>query len=323
MALRLERILKIDSLVRHQPGQTAKEIASILEVSERTIFYDLAYLRDRLGAPMTCSKNGYSYTDPHWQLPDTPLTQGELFALLLGKQILDQYCGNAFEKELKTAVDSLIQRLPQQTKTKIGELSQVYQFSSGAKVDIPPIVWSEVNRSILEQKQLHLKYAGIGTEEETIRTIDPYLVYNVRGSQYLIGYCHLRKDIRSFRLNRIREIQLKESSFRVKVDFDPKSYLRGTFQIEIVHSPLDVKILFYPEAAKYIRERIWHESQQLTEQEDGSLILKMTTVSLGEIKRWILTWGANAKVLSPTKLIAEIQQEVAAMKTLYDFTHKV
>ncbi len=318
MSTRLERILRLDSLIRYQPGLTAKDIAKKLEVSERTVFYDLAYLKDRLGAPIVLKDNGYAYQNSSWKLPDEPLTQGEVFALLLGKQMLDQYYGNAFETELRAAIESLTKRLPEKTKTKLHELSDAYQFSAGAKVDISPLVWSELNRALLEQKQIHLNYIGMVENHETKRTVDPYLLYDVRGSQYLIGYCHLRKNIRSFRLNRIKTIQVLDNGYKKKTDFDAKQYLNQTFQIEVVHEPTEVEILFYPDAAKYIRERVWHPSQESIEHENGALTLKMTVVSIGEVKRWVLTWGAHARVIKPQELISEVRQEISELSVLYN-----
>jgi predicted DNA-binding transcriptional regulator YafY len=94
MARVLERLLQIDSLLRTAQRQTTATIAEALEVSERTIRSDLAFLRDRFNAPLEYSpKQGHHYTDPEWRLPSISLSQGELFALTLGARMLEAYAG--------------------------------------------------------------------------------------------------------------------------------------------------------------------------------------------------------------------------------------
>jgi hypothetical protein len=89
MSRHLERLLEIDSLIRNNTRSTNKNIAEALEVSERTVRSDLAFLRDRLNAPLEFSRSkGHHYTDAEWRLPSISLSQGELFALTLGARML-------------------------------------------------------------------------------------------------------------------------------------------------------------------------------------------------------------------------------------------
>lgn len=90
MPRRLERLLQIDALLRTGQRQTAVSLAKDLEVSERKVRSDLAFLRDRFHAPLEFNrKQGHHYTDPEWRLPSIPLTKGELFALTLGARMLE------------------------------------------------------------------------------------------------------------------------------------------------------------------------------------------------------------------------------------------
>jgi predicted DNA-binding transcriptional regulator YafY len=90
--IQLERLLKIDELIRGPERQIAQSLADALEVSERTIRDDIAFMRDRFHAPIaTIKSKGYHYTDPNWRLPSIPLSQGELFALTLGARMLSAY----------------------------------------------------------------------------------------------------------------------------------------------------------------------------------------------------------------------------------------
>ena len=103
--LKLERLLKIDSLLRSGIKQTQPSLAQATEVSDRTIRDDLAFLRDRYNAPLEYKKDkGWHYTDPDWRLPSISLSQGELFALTLGARMLENYAGSAYVSDLRTAI---------------------------------------------------------------------------------------------------------------------------------------------------------------------------------------------------------------------------
>jgi predicted DNA-binding transcriptional regulator YafY len=108
-----------------------------------------------------------------------------------------------------------------------------------------------------------------------------------------------------------------EEIFQVKTDFSLEEYLGNSLGIERGEKVEEVKILFDPEQARWIRERKWHESQEIEYQPDGSLILGLKVSSLGEIKRWVLSFGAHAKVLFPASLQEEIMQEIKNMAQAY------
>ena len=110
----LERLLAIDEYIRSRIRYTTKTIAENLNVSERTIRLDFAFLRERFYAPIEFNQiKGYYYSDDNWRLPTIPLTQGELFALTLGAKALEAYSGSAYEAELKSSIKQLATRLPE------------------------------------------------------------------------------------------------------------------------------------------------------------------------------------------------------------------
>ncbi len=88
----------------------------------------------------------------------------------------------------------------------------------------------------------------------------------------------------------------------------------GTFLGE----PVEVLIRFSADIAGYIEEKVWHESQEIEQQDDGSILLRIRVAGTDEIKFWALTWGAKAKVLAPQSLRDEMRNEVGAMLKNYD-----
>jgi len=89
------------------------------------------------------------------------------------------------------------------------------------------------------------------------------------------------------------------------------------FQLEHSGQEHTVKIHFKPKAARYIRERQWHPSQDLIEHDDGSCTLEFVTQSLDETKRWIMTYGAEAVVMEPPGLRNLVRDEHARAASEY------
>jgi predicted DNA-binding transcriptional regulator YafY len=81
--------------------------------------------------------------------------------------------------------------------------------------------------------------------------------------------------------------------------------------------PEKVSVLFSAEIAGYIKEKIWHESQRLHDNPDGSVLFEANIACTKEIKAWIMRWGAKAIVLEPEELRNEIRAETVEMLAVY------
>lgn len=315
-----ERVIRLDQLLRNRDRTTAQHLADELEVSERTVRADITFLKDRLHAPILYSKNqGFYYKDPTWRLSTYPLTQGELFALTLGARMLKAYSGTAYRRELETAIARLSERLPEQNWVDLQKLSEEHiLFRSGAALDLDPEIWNNLETACHNQRSVQMTYYTASRNATSDRVFDPYLLHIYRGTNpYVIGYCHNRKMIRWFRVDRIRKLVPTIDKFVTAPNFDPSQYLDQIFQHEVGDGAVDVAIKFDPATAPYIRERKWHPSQELIEHPDESVTLTMTVGGLNDIKRWVLSYGKGARVLSPPKLIAMVKTEIAEMNSYY------
>ena len=133
----------------------------------------------------------------------------------------------------------------------------------------------------------------------------------------MTGHCLLRKEIRTFACDRIRDIAVSDEFFKAPDDFEIDSYLQSSFGV--FHGRMTrVKIWFSPEAAMHIKERQWHASQEIIDQPDGSIIFSAETAGIHDIRIWVLSWGANARVLAPESLKEMIKSEIEALNRLYE-----
>ena len=146
MSRHLERLLQIDSLLRNRQRWTAASLAEVLEMSERTVRSDLAFMRDRFSAPLEFNRKlGYHYIDSEWRLPSISLTKGELFALTLGARMLEVYAGSPYAVELRSAIARLGERLPEQTWIDLQSIAdERILFRAGAEINLDPEIWHKL-----------------------------------------------------------------------------------------------------------------------------------------------------------------------------------
>ncbi|ACK70857.1 conserved hypothetical protein [Gloeothece citriformis PCC 7424] len=321
MSHRLERLLKIDQLLRSSQRITQGILAQHLEVKERTVRDDLHFLRDRYHAPLEFNKQkGWFYTDSNWRLPSISLSQGELFALTLGARMLEAYAGSAYEKELRSSIEQLSKRLPEKSWVNLQQLAdERIIFRSGAEMlNLNSEIFQQLVEAFNTSRRVWIHYYAATRNEESERVVDPYFLDIYRGSNpYLIGFCHKRQAIRDFRIDRIKKLRLLDEKFQRDPNFDAKAYLEKRFQHEGGEKLFSVAIWFDKLSAPFIRERRWHVTQEITEHPDTSLTLHLVTAGLNDLKRWVLGYGKGAKVLEPPELVTLVIDEIQQMSKIY------
>lgn len=321
MSRHLERLLEIDSLIRGSRKQTSTSLANALEVCDRTIRNDLDFLRDRFSAPLEYSKQKrLYYTDNEWRLPSINLSKGEVFALVLGAGMLSAYAGSGYEEELRSSIQKLSERLPENTWIDLQQLAdERVIFRSGAQmINLDPQIWQLLLEASNTKHSIWMRYYTASRDQESERIVDPYLLHIYRATNpYLIGFCHNRQDYRWFRVDRIKQIKILPDTFTVDPNFDKEKHLQQIFQYEVGGKTFTVKVKFNAQTAPFIRERKWHPSQEIEEHQDGSLTLTLQSSGLNDLKRWILSYGTGAIALEPPELVELVRKEIKAMKENY------
>jgi proteasome accessory factor B len=117
-------------------------------------------------------------------------------------------------------------------------------------------------------------------------------------------------------VDRLLSVNLSETKFEVDPAFDPKECRRNAFGVSWF-DPIDVVLRFRPDQAPYVRERMWHPSQKLTELPGGGVQLEFRAGGPYELRRWILGWGDAVEVVAPDELRHEIQKILTAAVDIY------
>ena len=313
----LHHLMLIDDEIRSGSGPNCTSLARDLELSVRTIGRKIEFMRDVLGAPIEydASAKGYYYSEPNWSLPSLRITEGELLGLAMAQMALHAYKGTPLEDYLTDVASKVAASLPDTVDVDPSQLADVFRFRLGPVAIIDPKIWELLAKAIRDRYAIRMTYYNMTNDKTVERSLDPYLLRCYQGDWYLIGRDRDTGHTPMYHLARIRKLEVTDTQFDMPDDFDVDEYLGGTFGVFQRKERHKVRIQFTGFAARYIPERVWHPSQKLTEKKDGSIILKMTLADINEVGRWVLTWGADAKVLGPPELVdyvKESAEEIAA-----------
>lgn len=302
----LERLVALDRAIRAGAYPNARSMARSLEVSSRTVHRDIEFLRDRLGAPLVFDRirNGYAYRDPGFALPLLHLTEGELIAILVSEQVLEQYQGTPYARDAARAFQKITAGLHEPVTVDLSHFGRFQSFRTTASAKLEPALFRILLAAIRDRRRLALRYWSACRDIETVREVDPYHLASIDGQWYLIGYCHFRREVRMFVPARIRAAEPAETTFDVPGSFRLDEYLRWSFSVLRGHDNelYQVRLRFTGAAVKYVRERVWHPSQVLEPESEQSLLMRLKLSHLREIQRWALSWGGECEVLEPAEL---------------------
>jgi proteasome accessory factor B len=305
----LERMLRIHQALQSGNFPNASTLAQEIEVAAKTIHRDMEFMRDRMNLPIEfdATRNGYHYSGEVSAFPTLQITEGKLFALVVAEKALQQYRGTSFERPLLSAIKKMEQSLPDTISLNLADVGQAISFRTRIEPILDLKIFDTLARAVAERQQLELDYQKPGAERPETRTLDPYHLANINGEWFLFAFDHARKDFRKFVPGRIRGVKPTGETFDRSGKFSLEKQLRDSFGVHSGAGQYDVVIRFNARAADYIREKKWHESQQLRELKNGGVELALKLSSLVEIERWILSWSGDAKVVRPAELAEAVR----------------
>lgn len=321
MSSKLNRIVQMDALIRSGRYPSVALFRERFEVSQRTVYDDVDYIKSTLQAPLKHSRShgGYYYADPTYVLPNVLATEGELLAFFLSAELARRYLGTSFEEPLRTAITKLSRNLPEKLQLDLSQLTQQYTFQAGATSSAEPLLLIALSEAIAEHWRMEMYYLTASSGERNIRIIEPYHLYNVRGDWQVIAFDHLRQQFRNFAVTRIEQWQVfKSERFTRDADFSPTSYLASGFLAERGDHAVDVVVWFDSYQSRYMRGRDFHPTQRVEEHADGTLTLRFETGALDEVRRWVMAFGSHAEVRAPAELRAAVVAELRATLNIYE-----
>lgn len=312
-------MLKIHDELRRGALVTGNKLARHLEVSRKTIMRDIAFMRDRLDLPIEFDSaiQAYRYTQTVTSFPTVNVTEGELLALLVAQRALQQYRGTPFHRQLEIAFEKLSHGLRDRIAfSPADELSTVSFKNIGlGRTDLA--VFNALSGAVLRQEEVTFNYRKPGETRRSRRQVRPYHLANRENLWYLVGFDLEREALRTFALPRIADVEASRVTFTRPTDFSPEKFFASALGVLGGSGNHEVIIRFAASVADRVREREWHESQQMRELPGGALELRLQLGALVEVEQWILSWGAAAEVVSPPELRGRIRRTIDALAKTY------
>jgi len=311
----LERIFFIDHQIRAGRYPSTARMSEIFEVTRRTIQRDIEFMRERLSAPIAYDRHrrGYYYREENWMLPAIFMSEGDLIALLAGMSLS---AGGALYERIEPVLARLARVFPRRIPVDLELLRTTVVLRSLAPRR-PARFLPVILDAIRQQRRLRITYRS-PTTGKTARTVEPYRLVSIRGEPYLIAFCHLRGQIRTFVPSRIVKARiLEDEPYEIPPDFSVEDYFEPAFRF-IHGKPARIVLHFAPEVARVVRERRWHPTQRLREERDGSVVLEMRVPPTEELASWVLSWRGACVVVEPR----EFRRVVRAFAATISDSHK-
>jgi predicted DNA-binding transcriptional regulator YafY len=316
-----ERVTKIHELIKAGKYPNGRTIAEELECSRRTVKRDIQFMKDRQGLPIEFDqkKCGFYYTQTVDNFPSAPLTEAELFSILIAQKAVSQYQGTPFEAPLKMAFQKITGQLDKSEFYALRNLGDALSFRPFAPDDTDLRTFRLLTKALVDKRVLTFNYRKYGEEEVHVRRVEPYELACINNLWYLIGRDLDRKEMRTFLLNRLENPELQKQTFQ-RLYFNSKKYLEGSLAVFKGDKDYEIIIEFDRKGTDIVRGRRWHHSQEFTELAHGRSRLRMRLTGLQEIVGTVLSWGDHATVIAPKALATMVAKTAEQLVQKYQPT---
>lgn len=310
-----QRQIYILSLLSENPnGYQADEIRERLRnwdiaVSRRTVLRDIDELSLNYGIGEE-ERNGktYFYADKY-TLKNVDLTIGDLAALAFAKEMLLEYSHLDMGKHAVGLIDKMVEGSASLNKLQFENLCGHFR-QAGRKSGSRDVVDAGLERilqnAIDSRRKVEIEYYSFTSDEKTKRIIHPYRMLMIDAYLCVEGYCELRKEVRRFRLSRIRKAEMLDDRFTMpegETESAGKNFLKlngGTEE--------EMELLFTGESIRYVKEYEADRARKLTDTPEGLLFCQTTAVA-PDVIRWIRGFGTEVTVVKPEWLREQLLEE--------------
>jgi predicted DNA-binding transcriptional regulator YafY len=338
---------KLHELLEKNPqGLTIPEIAGSLGVTTRSVRRYLNYVRGREAADALESIPDGPRGTLRWRM--NPRDRGramnlrhtQAYGLLAVRRAFDPLRGSALFEEIEIVTQQVLQLAHRPVRAggradiaSDTQLEDRFLFlpettlahsQKGGELD-------DVFRAVADLRVLTFRYvhgpagtrrgAAAGTRSEasdrgTRVTVHPYALVLYRGDVHCLGKDTRTGLVEAYGLSRMRDSEPSESArFELPDDFDVADFVHGPFGLGRARHPIVVE--FSPQVGDEIRAQRIHASQRVATAPDGRVRLTVSVPSLDEALRWVLRFGAAARVIDPPDLRDAVMRELKGTMLRY------
>ena len=297
MSYKFDSLMLILNKLDRNETVTVHSLMDDLEVSQRSVHRYLQTL-EVAGFPIHYDKKkgtylfyeGYSLKKPNFSIE-------ERLAFALAKDAMKD-SGIGMEESLESLEKKLLFKQPNvggQVILKPQKPSSIIKGYLG-----------KIYETITTFQSIEIVYKALYSNEVTTRKVDPYYIFFPDGFWTLRAYCHLRGELRTFALDRMRSVEVLNEHFTPR-NMSPEEELSTSFGVWLDGDMVDVVLRFDKECKSHIQRKVWHQSQKEKKLKDGRIELSFKINGLEDMKHWIYRWLPYVEVVSPKELKEEIR----------------
>jgi predicted DNA-binding transcriptional regulator YafY len=320
---RTERFYKIEHLIRSRGCVSFAELLEALEVSPATLKRDLAYLRERLDAPIEYDpgENGYRFGQ-QWrggkhELPGVWFNEAELHALLTMQQML---AGLDEQGVVGRHLQPMFDKITGMLGVDAGEAEELrrrVRLIGTARRRMASDAFETVGSAVVKRRRLAIRYRKKKSGEAGDREVSPQRLVHHRHAWYLDAWCHASDGYRRFALDGIESAALLDAEAKAVPLDELEEELDQGYGIFAGGTPREAELLFSAEAAAWVAREEWHPSQRSEFLSDGRWKLTLPYVDDTELLMDLLRHAGQVEVLAPAPLreafAQRLRQAVAAL----------
>ena len=276
-----------------------------LECSRATINRVIRYMRDCLGAPIEYDRSaeGYRYVqegEHPYELPGLWFNASELYALLTVQRLLSEIQPGLLDSHLMPLRER-IERILKSRDASLGDITSRIRILSMASRRVDPAHFPAVADAVLRRKRLHIIYHGRADNKTTERVVSPQRLAHYRDNWYLDVWDHTKRALRSFSVDRLRQVHVLDKPAREISDAKLNDHFAAAFGI-FAGKPKHMAVLrFTPERSRWVADETWHPKQK--GRFDGEhYVLEVPYADHRELVMDILKHGPEVEVIAPPSL---------------------
>ena len=305
-------------------GVTIHELAKSTRVSTRTIRRDLQALQE---AGFAVFDEGEENETKRWKLDSQPfralqngLTVSDIAALYLSRALVEAIPGWPLAVELRGAFEKIEASLNERMREFLATLPQVLSAKGGPGGGPAAGESIDVTRRLLEATRsrhvVTMRYFSASKNRSKNYEVQPYRLALASGGVYLVGWVPAYNEFRTFAVGRIERLLVSEETFRRTKELPENLFSQsmGVFWGD----PERIELEFEARVAPFVRGRVWHESQTITELPDGRLHVSLEVSNDWALRSWLLGFGASVRVLQPKALAVSLFEEFQRAAGLYE-----
>lgn len=317
---RIDRLTAIIIYLQGRKYVTVENLSKRYDISERTVYRDLAALQEA-GVPIGSEPGGGYFIMRGYYLPPVMFDRNEASALLAGERLMQKWDHTEIGKSYLSALDKIRSILPPDEKEYFETLDEHIQAFHYKNENIPQpddriFVWMQ--NAIFKKEVIGICYESPYKGKKTTREVEPLGLLLKTSHWYLAAWCRLRQDYRMFRLDRFHDFKFTGK----KLADSPKHTLKEFHERSLDEEKelTEVTVWFAEDMVRYIGDSKYHHGWAWEKEVDDGLEITFLTPQPEYLARWTLIWGNGAKVLQP-KSVKEKVAELA--KELYGHYHSL